>query len=107
MTLPPRVFVPTRSARYMEGRALVHGHPRECRRRRVYPEYNFAGIPREARQRGAQRPTLARISDAALGSCSMSSPPATIVQRVEQLRRELHEHDYRYYVLAEPTISDE
>jgi DNA ligase (NAD+) len=23
------------------------------------------------------------------------------------LRRELHEHDYRYYVLAEPTVSDE
>jgi DNA ligase (NAD+) len=30
-----------------------------------------------------------------------------IVVRAETLRTELHEHDYRYYVLAEPTISDE
>ncbi|MFN0159576.1 MAG: NAD-dependent DNA ligase LigA [Bacteroidota bacterium] len=30
-----------------------------------------------------------------------------INQRAEQLRQELHEHDYRYYVLAEPTIADE
>jgi DNA ligase (NAD+) len=37
----------------------------------------------------------------------MPSPPKNIVQRVEQLRNELHEHDYRYYVLAEPRISDE
>ena len=37
----------------------------------------------------------------------MPSMPKHIVQRVEQLRKELHEHDYRYYVLAEPTISDE
>lgn len=27
-------------------------------------------------------------------------------RRVEELKRELAEHDYRYYVLAEPTISD-
>ncbi|MBX2992806.1 MAG: NAD-dependent DNA ligase LigA [Bacteroidetes bacterium] len=27
--------------------------------------------------------------------------------RIKKLRDELHEHDYRYYVLAEPTISDE
>ena len=27
-------------------------------------------------------------------------------QRIEQLRRELHEHNYRYYVLNQPTISD-
>ncbi len=30
-----------------------------------------------------------------------------IRRRIETLRRELHEHDYRYYVLAGPTISDE
>ena len=29
-----------------------------------------------------------------------------IIKRVEQLRKEIREHDYRYYVLAEPTISD-
>ena len=28
-------------------------------------------------------------------------------QRIEQLRRELHEHNYRYYVLNQPTISDQ
>jgi DNA ligase (NAD+) len=33
--------------------------------------------------------------------------PQKILSRVEALRKELHEHDYRYYVLAEPTISDE
>ena len=27
-------------------------------------------------------------------------------QRIEQLRRELHEHNYRYYVLSQPTIGD-
>jgi DNA ligase (NAD+) len=31
----------------------------------------------------------------------------TIAKRIEKLRGELHEHDYRYHVLAEPTISDE
>jgi DNA ligase (NAD+) len=29
------------------------------------------------------------------------------LQRIEQLRKELRAHDYRYYVLAQPTISDE
>ena len=33
--------------------------------------------------------------------------PQEIVRRAETLRRELHNHDYRYYVLAEPTIDDE
>ncbi len=38
----------------------------------------------------------------------MPSPPAaTLLQRVERLRREINEHDYRYYVLAEPTVTDE
>lgn len=37
----------------------------------------------------------------------MATVPEKIVARVEKLRKELHEHDYRYYVLAEPTISDE
>ncbi len=30
-----------------------------------------------------------------------------IAQKVEKLRHALHEHDYRYHVLAEPSISDE
>jgi len=29
------------------------------------------------------------------------------IQRIEQLRRELHEHNYRYYVLNQPTIGDQ
>jgi len=37
----------------------------------------------------------------------MSKAPQHIVKRVEKLREELHEHDYRYYALAQPTISDE
>ena len=36
----------------------------------------------------------------------MAQPPAHIIQRAEALRRELRDHDYRYYVLAEPTVSD-
>lgn len=36
----------------------------------------------------------------------MSANPATI-KHVEALRTKLREHDYRYYVLAQPTIADE
>ena len=28
-------------------------------------------------------------------------------QRILQLRKELHEHNYNYYVLNQPTISDQ
>ena len=28
-------------------------------------------------------------------------------QRIEQLRKELHEHNYLYYVLNQPTIGDQ
>lgn len=37
----------------------------------------------------------------------MKHPPAQASARVQQLRTEILEHDYRYYVLAEPVISDE
>jgi len=37
----------------------------------------------------------------------MSRPDAKVIQRVEHLRQELHDHDHRYYVLAAPTIPDE
>ena len=37
----------------------------------------------------------------------MTRVPATAAKRAERLRRELREHDYRYYVLAEPTVTDE
>jgi len=37
----------------------------------------------------------------------MSHAPAAAAKRAERLRRELREHDYRYYVLAEPTVTDE
>ncbi len=37
----------------------------------------------------------------------MTGIPKTAERRAEQLRRELREHDYRYYVLAEPVIADE
>ncbi|MGA9365011.1 MAG: NAD-dependent DNA ligase LigA [Bacteroidota bacterium] len=30
----------------------------------------------------------------------------SIANRIEKLRKEIHEHDYRYHVLAEPSISD-
>ena len=30
----------------------------------------------------------------------------SIVEKIESLRKELNEHDYRYHVLAQPTISD-
>ena len=33
----------------------------------------------------------------------MKSPPA---KRIQELTTSLREHDYRYHVLAEPTISD-
>ena len=31
---------------------------------------------------------------------------ASVLQRVEQLRKDLHYHNYRYYVLDSPVISD-
>jgi DNA ligase (NAD+) len=37
----------------------------------------------------------------------MPALPPQSVARAEKLRAALHEHDYRYYVLAEPTVSDE
>jgi DNA ligase (NAD+) len=37
----------------------------------------------------------------------MAGPSEQTVRRAEALRAELREHDYRYYVLAEPAISDE
>ncbi len=37
----------------------------------------------------------------------MPPAPRQALQRAEQLRKELHDHDYRYYVLAEPAIADE
>jgi DNA ligase (NAD+) len=37
----------------------------------------------------------------------MSAAPTQARQRAERLRKEIQEHDYRYYVLAEPTVSDQ
>jgi DNA ligase (NAD+) len=37
----------------------------------------------------------------------MPLPSRQAQRRAEQLRKELHDHDYRYYVLAEPVIADE
>ncbi len=37
----------------------------------------------------------------------MPPPPRAVEKEAERLRRNLQEHDYRYYVLAEPTIADE
>lgn len=37
----------------------------------------------------------------------MSIVPPQIQQKIEKLRKELHRHDYLYYVKAEPEISDE
>jgi DNA ligase (NAD+) len=37
----------------------------------------------------------------------MGQPRRQALRRAEQLRKELHDHDYRYYVLAEPVIADE
>jgi DNA ligase (NAD+) len=37
----------------------------------------------------------------------MAETLTAIERRISALRREIHEHDYRYHVLAEPTIPDE
>ncbi|MEO8167283.1 MAG: NAD-dependent DNA ligase LigA, partial [bacterium] len=37
----------------------------------------------------------------------MAVASSKITARIEKLRQELHDHDYRYYVLAEPAIADE
>lgn len=37
----------------------------------------------------------------------MTVPSRDIFRRAEKLRKELQDHDYRYYVLAEPVITDE
>ncbi|NDC26040.1 MAG: NAD-dependent DNA ligase LigA, partial [Proteobacteria bacterium] len=34
-------------------------------------------------------------------------PPSSTKQRIEGLQKEIEEHDYRYYVLDKPIISDE
>lgn len=36
----------------------------------------------------------------------MNGPDPSLLKRVKQLRGEILEHDYRYYVLARPTVSD-
>ena len=38
---------------------------------------------------------------------TMPQIPRQAQRRAEELRKELHDHDYRYYVLAEPVIADE
>jgi DNA ligase (NAD+) len=35
-----------------------------------------------------------------------ATAPADVVARVEEIRAELRDHDFRYYVLAEPIVSD-
>jgi DNA ligase (NAD+) len=35
-----------------------------------------------------------------------STPARSAAQEIEELRREINEHDYRYYVLDQPTVSD-
>ncbi|MBM4286206.1 MAG: NAD-dependent DNA ligase LigA [Deltaproteobacteria bacterium] len=35
-----------------------------------------------------------------------ATPPAGVAARVEELRRQLHYHNYRYYVLDDPVVSD-
>lgn len=37
----------------------------------------------------------------------MTSIPKAIKERIRKLRDDLNEHDYRYYILAQPVISDE
>lgn len=37
----------------------------------------------------------------------MNKPSQSVSKRIARLRNQLHEHDYRYYVTAQPTISDE
>ncbi len=37
----------------------------------------------------------------------MSVSSKSVVQQIERLRKELHEHDCKYYVLAQPAINDE
>ena len=32
---------------------------------------------------------------------------STLEKKIEELRKEIREHDYKYYVLAEPSVSDE
>ena len=39
--------------------------------------------------------------------CSQNDKEMDEIQRIKQLRQELHEHNYRYYVLNQPTIGDQ
>ncbi len=36
----------------------------------------------------------------------MGQPKQSVIDRIEELRRQLREHEHRYYVLADPAISD-
>jgi DNA ligase (NAD+) len=37
----------------------------------------------------------------------VTAPPKQVIARAAQLRDELNEHGYRYYVLDDPTITDD
>ena len=39
--------------------------------------------------------------------CSQNDKEMDEIKRIKQLRQELHEHNYRYYVLNQPTIGDQ
>jgi DNA ligase (NAD+) len=41
-----------------------------------------------------------------ISSTSENAGDVSIQSQIDSLRRQLHEHNYRYYVLAQPTISD-
>ncbi len=47
--------------------------------------------------------TLSNITDMAMGQKTI---PEAVVSRVQELREQIHYHNYRYYVLDDPVISD-
>src|SRR5689334_8181250 len=83
----------------VRGIALVERtKSRHCREGYAPCEEHFS-FPRNAQETPACGYSKTRTSMSAAVS------PKTL-RRAEKLRKELHEHDYKYYVLARPTISD-
>lgn len=53
-----------------------------------------------------RKKTAKSVSQVADATDDTKPPSKTVVKEVEQIRRELDEHNYRYYVLDDPALSD-
>jgi len=72
---------------------------------RDVPASETRRAPRRRPRRDAPRRRARRAADTPTPTGGRKAPADT-ARRIAELRRQLREHDYRYYVLDRPTISD-